>query len=76
MLLDKLCRMGMTFVDPLTLRDNPKKKFLPTISVWFKNCGRFANDQFANVLGRFSSVSGQFATSHRSFRKPSYPDKV
>ena len=24
MLLDKLCRMGMTFVDPLTLRDNPK----------------------------------------------------
>ena len=50
MLLDKLCGMGMTFVDPLTLRDNPKKRFLPTISVWFKNCGRFANDQFANVL--------------------------
>ena len=25
MLLDKLCGMGMTFVDPLTLWDNPKK---------------------------------------------------
>ena len=29
MLLDKLCRMGMTFVDPLTLRDNPKKNISP-----------------------------------------------
>ena len=52
----------------LSLSGINKREFISTIEIWFNNCGRFANDQFANVLVVFptSQVSllrliGRFA---------------